>query len=89
MRLIFAASLLMACTSAAAFPRYSSVYHAPRGANVHVRGHVTRSGNYVAPSYRTAPNKTKTDNWSSKPNINPYNGKKGTKDPYAPPTYGH
>lgn len=51
---------------------------------VTVRGHVTKSGTYVPPSVRTAPNSTRLDNWSSKPNVNPYTGKAGTVDPYAP-----
>lgn len=48
-----------------------------------VRGHVMRDGVYVAPHMRTAPNSTTTDNWSSRPNTNPYTGKSGTVDPYA------
>ncbi|MBQ4853740.1 hypothetical protein IMW82_03475 [Rhodanobacter sp. B2A1Ga4] len=67
----------------------SSGYSAPSSTPVHVSGHVTKNGTYVAPSYRTAPNATKTDNWSSKPNVNPYTGKAGTKDPYAAPANGH
>jgi hypothetical protein len=63
-------------------------YHAPRAAPVRVSGHVTKAGTYIAPSYRTAPNRTKTDNWSSKPNVNPYTGKQGTSDPYKEPPYG-
>ena len=30
---------------------------------------------------RSAPNKTKKDNWSTIGNVNPYTGKKGTKRP--------
>ncbi len=30
---------------------------------------------------RTAPNKTKKDNWSTIGNVNPHTGKKGTKRP--------
>jgi hypothetical protein len=30
---------------------------------------------------RTAPNKTRKDNWSTIGNVNPYTGKKGTKRP--------
>lgn len=52
---------------------------------VFVRGYVKADGTYVQPSARTAPNSTKTDNWSSVPNVNPYTGKAGTVDPYAPP----
>ena len=37
---------------------------------------------YVAPSYRSSPNKTKLDNYSTKGNYNPYTGKKGTVNPY-------
>jgi len=40
------------------------------------------TGSYVSPSYRTSPNKTKFDNYSTKGNYNPYSGKKGTKSPY-------
>lgn len=49
-----------------------------------VKGYVTKSGTYVAPSRATKPNGTKVDNYSSKPNVNPYSGKAGNKDPYAP-----
>lgn len=53
--------------------------------NTYVRGYVKPStGTYVAPHVRTAPNRTKVDNWTSRPNVNPYTGKPGTKDPYAP-----
>jgi len=55
--------------------------------SVQVRGHTTRNGTYVPPHVRTAPNSTRTDNWSSTPNTNPYNGKAGTVDPYAPKPY--
>lgn len=46
-----------------------------------VRGHVTKKGTYVAPTRATNPNRTQRDNYSSKPNVNPYNGKKGTRTP--------
>jgi hypothetical protein len=49
---------------------------------VRVKAHVTKKGAYIAPHVRTAPNKKRTDNWPSKPNVNPYTGKKGTVDPY-------
>ena len=53
-------------------------------AQVHVRGHVRSDGVYVPPHERTEPNSTKTDNWSSRPNVNPYTGREGTVDPYKP-----
>lgn len=40
------------------------------------------TGVYVMPSYRTSPNRTKLDNYSTKGNYNPYSGKKGTKSLY-------
>ena len=46
-----------------------------------VRGHVTKKGAYVAPTRATNPNRTQRDNYSSKPNVNPANGKQGTKQP--------
>lgn len=44
-----------------------------------VKGYVKKDGTYVAPHQKTAPNKTKNDNYSTKGNTNPYTGKKGTK----------
>lgn len=51
-------------------------------ADTHVKGYFRKNGTYVAPHYRSSPNSTKLDNWSTKGNINPYTGKVGTKDPY-------
>lgn len=59
----------------------ASVSHAAR--SVRVRGSTNRkTGTYKAPHQRTAPNRTKTDNYSTKGNVNPYTGKEGTTDPY-------
>jgi hypothetical protein len=77
MKLILSAALLL--------PAIATGGSAQRA--VGVRGHTTRDGVYVPPYVRTAPNETRTDNWSSKPNINPYTGKAGTADPYAPKPY--
>lgn len=49
-----------------------------------VKGHVTKKGTYVSPHTRTNPDSSRTNNYSSKPNVNPYTGKRGTVDPYAP-----
>ncbi len=46
-----------------------------------VNGYHKKDGTYVAPHHRSDPNNTQRDNYSSKPNVNPYNGKKGTKEP--------
>lgn len=45
-----------------------------------VKGHFKKDGKYVQPHQATNPNQTQKDNWSSKPNVNPYNGKPGTKE---------
>lgn len=47
--------------------------------STHVRGTVRRNGHYVQPHYRTSPNRTRLDNYSTKGNVNPYTGKRGTK----------
>jgi hypothetical protein len=52
-----------------------------KSSTVHVKSYTTKSGNYVAPHTRSAPNKTQRDNYSTKGNTNPYTGKKGTKEP--------
>ena len=51
---------------------------------VRVRSYYKPStGTYVMPSYRTSPNRTKLDNWSTKDNYNPYTGKAGTRNYYS------
>jgi len=59
--------LAILCFSAVAF------------ADVYVRGYTKKNGTYVAPHYRSSPNHTVRDNWSTKGNRNPYTGKLGTK----------
>jgi len=71
-KLIFAAAVL--AIAAPAVAKQTSV-----------RGYVRNDGTYVQPHQQTAPNSTKADNWSTKGNVNPYTGKQGTVDPYAPP----
>ena len=47
--------------------------------DVYVKGYYTKNGTYVEPYYRTAPNNTNWDNYSTKPNSDPYNNNKGYK----------
>ncbi len=48
-----------------------------------VRGYFKPStGHYVMPHYKTTPNRSKFDNFSTKGNYNPYTGKAGTVDPF-------
>ena len=52
-----------------------------RGGHVGVKPYTKRDGTRVVPHHRTAPNSTQRDNFSSKPNVNPYTGAPGTKEP--------
>lgn len=72
--------LIAACAlSMGAFAKGGS--HGPSSGGSHsVRGHVTKKGAYVAPHHATNPNHTRRDNYSQKGNVNPYNGKSGTKE---------
>lgn len=54
-------------------------------AQVYVQGHFRSDGTYVQPYYRSQPNGTPADNWSTKGNVNPYTGQEGAKNPYQPP----
>ena len=56
-------------------------------AQVRVRGYTRSDGTYVAPHYRSSPNSTTSDNYSTRGNVNPYTGLPGTRDPnYRPPS---
>ena len=48
-------------------------------ADVYVRGYYRSNGTYVQPHYRSNPDSSFYNNWSTYPNINPYTGTKGTK----------
>ena len=51
--------------------------------DVYVRGHTRSDGAYVAPHYRSSPDNSYNNNWSTSPNMNPYTGSIGT----SPPTW--
>lgn len=50
-------------------------------AQVKVKTYRKKNGTVVQSHKRTTPNKTKTNNYSTKGNTNPYTRKKGTKKP--------
>ena len=54
---------------------------APAMSQTAVRGYTRSDGTYVAPHYRSSPNSTTTDNYSVRPNVNPYTGQAGTRSP--------
>jgi hypothetical protein len=64
-----------------------SIVSAHADAQTRVRGYTRKDGTYVAPHYRSSPNSSKSDNYSTRGNYNPYTGKKGSVDPYALPAY--
>lgn len=72
-QMLLAAALVMAATAA--------------HAQVYVQGYTTANGTYVQGHYRSAPNQTRIDNYTTQGNVNPYTGAAGTVDPYAQPTY--
>ena len=47
-----------------------------------VRGYTRSDGTYVAPHMQTNANGNAFDNYSSRPNVNPYTGQEGTVNPY-------
>lgn len=61
------------------------VFAADVCAQVRVNGYTRKDGTHVAPHYRSSPNSSKHDNYSTRGNYNPYTGKKGTVNPYSYP----
>ena len=58
------------------------IYNIQSSSDVYVRGYIRKNGTYVKPHYRSRPNSSKSDNWSTRGNTNPYTGRRGTRDPY-------
>ncbi len=85
---VFLFALLVAGYSDGAFARGGGGYSSGRNSysrsasdgRVNVSGYTRKNGTYVAPHQRTAPNRTTSDNWSHRGNVNPNTGKVGTKD---------
>jgi len=61
----------------------------PTLADSFVNGYVRRDGTYVAPHYRSNPDRSFSNNWSTYGNVNPYTGQGGTKQypDYSAPSY--
>jgi hypothetical protein len=58
--------------------------------DVYIKPHTRSDGTYVQGHYRTAPNSSQYDNYSTKGNYNPYTGQAGTVEPqptYQSPSY--
>ena len=50
-------------------------------AQVRVDGHTRKDGTYVARHYRSQPDNSYNNNWTTSPNRNPYTGEKGSSQP--------
>jgi len=57
--------------------------HSSSSGSHYVAPHVTKNGTYVQGHYQTNPNSTKSDNWSTKGNVNPYTGETGKASPVS------
>lgn len=85
---LFALSLTVTSSFARGGGHSGSYHSSPSrsysiGSSHSVRSYVKRNGTYVPRSHATNPNKSKYDNWSTRGNVNPYTGKRGTKDPIS------
>lgn len=62
----------------------------PAVADTYVSGYTRSNGTYVAPHYRSSPDSSFNNNWSTKGNTNPYTGQSGYKTPSygSGPSYG-
>lgn len=51
--------------------------------DIRVKGYYRSNGTYVQPHYRTSPDNSLFNNYSTKGNVNPYTGRKGYVNPYG------
>jgi hypothetical protein len=72
-------------TPVVGYDRYYDPTYRPAVGNNYVNGYTRSNGTYVSGHYRTNPDNSFYNNWSTKGNVNPYTGKVGTRQP---PSYG-
>jgi hypothetical protein len=68
---------LVAILLLVAFLNVGNLYAQTNPSHVYVNGYYRSNGTYVQPHYRTAPNNTVNDNFSTLGNVNPYTGELG------------
>ena len=62
------------------YTTYRSTSISSTNSNVRVQsGYIKTDGTYVQPHFKTQPNSTNHDNFSTTPNTNPYTGQSGTR----------
>lgn len=83
MKFFLAASVLLASLSAASAQYYGtrSQGYGSNPNSHYVAPSVTREGDFRPGHYRTNPNSTQYDNYSTRGNQNPYTGRSGTRTP--------
>jgi hypothetical protein len=52
------------------------------GGDVYVHSYTRSDGTSVEPHYRSPQDGDRSNNWSTKGNVNPYTGQAGTKNPW-------
>lgn len=57
-------------------------------ADDYVNGYVRDDGTYAQGHWRSSPNSTRLDNYSTRGNVNPYTGEIGGEPQYERPDYG-
>jgi hypothetical protein len=63
------------------YSRYYDPTYKPAVGHHYVNGYFRKNGTYVQGHYRTNPDNSFYNNWSTKGNVNPYTGRVGTKRP--------
>ena len=53
----------------------------PASSQSYHQGYTTKNGTYVAPHWQSAPDRSYNNNWGVSPNVNPYTGQQGAKQP--------
>ena len=56
----------------------------PAWADQFVNGYYRQDGTYVQPHFRSSPDRNPYNNWSVKPNVNPYTGVPGARNVPTP-----
>ncbi len=64
---------------------WAALVMAQYGQDQNVRGYSRQDGTYVQPYHRTAPDRDPLNNYSTRGNVNPWTGERGTVDPYKQP----
>lgn len=60
-----------------------TMFFSTADADTYVYGYMKPNGTYVSGHYRSSPDTTTDNNWSTRGNMNPHTGRIGTRDPYG------